>query len=429
MEVRALNKFINGIADSKYVSNGFDDLVNVDIHTEPGSIRPQKALAKESSTTVTDGLFMAVDKDTGDVYGFSKTDGSIYKRTKSTGVWSSVRTNTNGAHAGAIYYRGYIYYATDTKLGRFNLDETWNDNFQNLTSGKHAMTAFDLILYIANDNDVAQFDDADVFTSSGLDLPNDQDIQALKGIGDDLLVLGNPGDYINDSKIFRWDTYSSSWTVSDAIKGLLPYAFIDADNYTFVICKSGDIYVYSADMLETFTKIRNAATTTGHQLTTNFLGKPLIANGGKIYSLHRKNRNYPYALTCEYTCSAGSDSTIHSMIVSGSELLVSWENDGTFGVDSISSNYANAEIITPAFKDAHTLSVAYDSLPAGTSIDIAIKKDGATSWTDLTTETDSTDKREEKLTYDFDLQNKAQAKITLNSSGTSYPVIDEIRIK
>jgi hypothetical protein len=427
--MKTYDQFLKGIGDSKYIQNAFDDLINVDVHTEPGSIRPQLALAKESSTTVADGLYMATDKTTGDTYGFSKTDGSIYKRTKSTGVWSAVRTNSNGAHKGARYYRGYIYYATDTKLGRFDLASTWNDNFQNLTSGQHAMVAFDLILYIANDNDVAQFDDADVFSASGLDLPTDQDIQALKSIGDDLLSLGRPGDYLNDAKIFRWDTYSSSWSVSDAIKGKKPYAFLDADNYTFVVCQSGEIFIYSSSVNEIFSQIRNAETTTGHQLTANFLGKPLIANGGKIYSLHRKNRNYPFSLTCEYTCSAGEDATIHSLEVTGDELLVSWEYDGTFGVDSISTNYANAEIITPTFEETNAISVQYDELPSGTSIGISLKKDGESSFTALTTEIDSTDKREVRTAEFLDLIGKAQAKITLNSNGSDCPIIDSIKVK
>jgi hypothetical protein len=423
-----ITSWYNGIGISKKAQNYLDDLVNVDIHSETGSIKPQLALAKESGTTVTEGCYSAVAPN-GDVYFFSKDSGKTWKRAKSDGAYSLVNTNSNGAHKGCVYYRGYMYYATDTKLGRYNLDATWNDNFQVLTSGTHAMRAFDLILYLANDNDVAQFDDADVFSESGLDLPTEQDIADLKAFGDDLLVLANPGDYINDSKVFRWNTYADSWDVADPIKAIKPYAFIDADNYTYVVCQGGEIYLYTGTTLESFSKIRNADTTTGHQLTCNFAGKPLIANGGKIYSLHRANRNLPMALCCEYTCSAGVSASINSLAVSGNELLVSWTYNSTYGIDKISSNYANAEIVTPVFREGKNIKVFYDSLPEGTSIAISIKKDGETSWTSKTVEVDDADEMTVRLASDLDFKSYAQAKIVLNSDGTDCPIVDNINIE
>lgn len=423
-----ITSWYNGIGISKKAQNYLDDLTNADIHSETGSIKPQLALAKESGTTVTEACYQAVSAN-GDVYLFSKTSGKTWKRAKSDSSYSLVNTNSNGAHKGCVYYRGYIYYAAATTLGRYNLDATWNDNFQVLTSGTHAMRAFDLMLYMANDNDVAQFDDADVFSESGLDLPTEQDIADLKAFGDDLLVLANPGDYINDSKVFRWNTYADSWDVADPIKAIQPYAFLDADNYTYVVCKNGEIYLYTGSILEQFSKIRDASTTTGHQLTCNFAGKPLIANGGKIYSLYRANRNLPMALCCEYTCSAGASATIHSLAVSGSELLVSWEYSGTYGVDKVSTSYSNAEIVTPVFRDARSIKVYYDLLPSGTSVAISTKADGATSWTSQTVEVDDEDEMVVRLANDLDFKSYAQAKIVLTSSGTSCPVVDNINIE
>lgn len=420
------DKFYQGNTISKKVQNGFDDTLNLDVHSEIGSAKPQLALSEASGGIVDKPCYSAVVPN-GDTYFFSKTDGAIFKRTQ-TGVYSSVRTNSNGGHKGARYYRGYLFYNTDTKLGRFDLGSAWNDNFQTLTSGGHAMLAFDLILYIANDNDIAQFDDADVFSESGLDLPTDQDISALKEFGDDLLAIANPGNYLDDSKIFRWDTFSSSWKIADAIKGVVPYAFLDADNYTYIVCQDGSVHYYNGAKLESFSKIRNAKGTTGHQLTANFLRKPLVANGGKIYSLHRANRNLPVALVCEYTCSAGKDATIHSLVTSGSDLLVSWEKDGTYGVDEISVNYANAELITPTFGRARTIKVFYDLLPENTNIKIYTKQDGATIWTEQTVEIDSMDERTVRLAYDLDILNSCQAKVVLNSNDSDCPIIDKIKI-
>ena len=126
------------------------------------------------------------------------------------------------------------------------------------------------------------------------------------------------------------------------------------------------MYLYNGSQLEIFSLIRNAATTTGHQLTTNFQGKPLIANGGRIYSLHRANRNLPFALVGEYTCSAGASATIHSIRANGSTLLVSWEYNGDCGIDVISDEYAAASVVTPRFKKNGVVKVKYDDLNDGT---------------------------------------------------------------
>lgn len=419
----------NGITLSRKIQNGFDDLQNSEIHDELGSWKCQLKLSEETSGLVDRPCYMAV-VPSGDVYAFSKTDGKIWRRSINSG-WNSIRVNSNGAHKGCAYYRGKLYYAAGTKLGVFDLVNTWNDNYQVLVSAdEHPMFQFDLILYIGNGKDVAQFDDADVFSSSGLDLPTEHKVSALKSLGDDLLILSNPGDYINDSAITRWNTYSDSWSLKDSIKETDAYAFLDADNYTYVIAKSGNVYLYTGAELEPFSFIRNASTTTGHQLTTNFGGRPLIANGGRIYSLHRKNRNMPFALCGEYTCSAGSGATIHSIVSVGTQLLVSWEYNGSYGIDSISANYATAEAVTPRFTKGGVVRVRYDDLNGG-SIQILHKLDGEDTWTMHTTIDDSSDFRFVRTVDDIIVPSGAQAKIKLVPSvitPTVSPIVDSIEI-
>lgn len=421
------NQFHQGIGMSKYVQNGFNDLVNCDVHSQIGSVRPQLALEKESGTTI-DGSCYSITVPAGDVYFFSQDSGKIWKRT-TAGSYSLVRTNTNGAATGAGFYNDYLYYATSTKLGRFDLSSTWNDNFQNLTAGDHPMHSFDLIIYIGNGADIAQLDDTDTFSSSGLDLPPEHVIKAIDHVGDDLVTLSNPGDYINDSAIFRWDTYSDSWTIKDAIKETDAYAFLDADNYIYAIAKSGTVYFYNGQKLEDFSKIRDASSTTSWQLTANYKGKPLIANGNKVYSLFRANRNLPVSLVCEYTCSQSSDALIQSMAVSGDDLLVAWKDGSTYGVDKIGTDRATAELYTPIFTEGFSVEVPYADLPSGTSVAISTKQDGATTWTSQTVQVDSVNKRRVIMKNWIDILNKAEAKITLTPSGADYPIIDNIIIR
>ena len=291
------------------------------------------------------------------------------------------------------------------------------------------MFQFDLILYIGNGYNLASLDDADVFSSSVLDQNVEDIIVSLINLGDDLLTLSNPGSYINDSNITRWNTYSDSWSYKDTIKQKGAYAFLDSDNYVHVVCLSGDIYLYNGSQLEMFSNIRDAATTTGHQLTTNFQGKPLIANGGRIFSLHRKNRNLPFALVGEYTCSGGSDATIHSIAACGSQLLVSWEASGVYGIDEIDANYyANARITTPRFRKANIVRVFYDDLNNG-SIGIYTRKDGENNWTSHTVLDDSEDLRCVRTVDDMIINSGGQALITITPGGTQTPVLDYVEIR
>lgn len=482
------SKFYNGIGLSRKVQTAFDDLIDCDVHSDIGSLLCSKALTKKSGSVVTSGCYRAVVPN-GDVYFFSKTDSTVFKRSISDGTYSVVHYGVNGAFKGAAYYRNYLYYTMDGFLGRYDFGNvagspsaslsvshsissspssslsvsssasasvssslsvsasasstasaspspspsagtpSWNDNYQVLTSGvDHPLFQFDLILYIGNGKDVASLDDSGTFSSSVLDENVEDTITALINLGDDLLTLSNPGSYINDSNITRWNTYSDSWSYKDQIKQKGAFAFLDSDNYVHVVCVSGDIYLYNGNQLELFSKIRNTRETTGHQLTTNFQGKPLIANGGRIYSLHRANRNMPFALVGEYTCSAGPDATIHSIAACGSQLLVSWEYNGDFGIDEIGINYANAKIITPRFKKASVVKVYYDDLNGGT-IGIYTRLDGETNWTAHETIDDSDGDRCVRTRDDILMKSGGQAMITITPANNLTPVLDYIEVK
>jgi len=468
-------QWFNGIGLSKKIKNAFDDLINVDVHTEIGSLMCQKTLTKKSGSLATSGYYQAVVPN-GDVYFFSKTSSEILKRAVSTGVYSKVRDGSGGAFKGAAYYRNYLYYSMDSYLGRYDFGSvagspstslsvsssvsaspsptasqstsvssspspsisaspsvgtpSWDDSFQVLTAGvQHPLFQFDQILYIGNGYNVASVDDSGTFSSSVLDQNVEDEIFALTNLGDDLLTLSNPGSYINESSITRWNTYSDSWSYKDVIKQKGAYAFLDSDNYVHVVCVSGDIYLYNGSKLEIFSNIRDAVTTTGHQLTTNFKGKPLIANGGRIFSLHRKNRNLPFALVGEYTCSAGVDATIHSIVSCGDTIVVSWEYSGTYGIDEIDTNYyANARIITPRFTKANCVKVFYDDLNSA-SIGIYTRLDGETDWTAHTVLDDSEDNRCVRTVDDMLIKSGAQALITVTPAGTATPVLDYISVE
>lgn len=79
---------------------GVADQRNVDIHSVPGHLRANFALAKESSTTVTDLIkWMRVDPTSGDEFALGDT-GKFYTRTSGTSSWSLISGNTVTSAAG-----------------------------------------------------------------------------------------------------------------------------------------------------------------------------------------------------------------------------------------------------------------------------------------------------------------------------------------
>ena len=416
----------NGIGISKKVQNAFDDMTNCDVNTETGSLMCQKALEQKDGGLVNRPCYRAVVPN-GDTYFFSQTDGHIFKRTQ-TGIYSSVRTGTNGAFKGAAYYNGYLFYSMDAFLGRFDLNATWNDNYQVLTAGyPHPIYQFDLIMYVGDKNNVAQLDDAGVWTSSALDLPPEEHVTALIEMGDDLLSLSNPGDYLSKASITRWNTYSPSWTVKNKVSEVNAYAFLSSDNYVYAVCDDGNIYYYDGSNLSLFSNIRNAKSTSGHQLTTNYKGRPLIANGGRIYSLYRKNANLPIALVGEFTCSAGESATIYSIVANGSALLVSWGLNGEYGIDEMTANLSMAKVVTPRFGKYSNVKVYYNDLADG-QVTIEHKYDGESSWTAHTVIDDNSDNRVVYLSDYIFPDSGGQARITVIPDGPISPVIDRIEI-
>lgn len=98
----------------KLEQSKFYSMTNCDIHTEVGMAMPQLALTSES-TTPNEACFSAIDPS-GNVYFFSKESGKVWKRT-TAGSYSLLFTNENGAHRGARYFNGNLWFWTSTKLG------------------------------------------------------------------------------------------------------------------------------------------------------------------------------------------------------------------------------------------------------------------------------------------------------------------------
>ncbi len=64
---------------------------------------------------------------------FGGNDGKIY-REAADGTLEVVRTIASAVIKGLAEYKDYLYYATDTYLGRWDFASTWNDTWQSLNT-------------------------------------------------------------------------------------------------------------------------------------------------------------------------------------------------------------------------------------------------------------------------------------------------------
>ncbi len=430
------DKFYNGIGRSEYDQDGFHTLVSCDIRSDLGKVKASLALTKESGTTVTEFCRIAVVVPSGDSFWFSEDSGKIWKRT-SGGVWSLAHTNSVGACDGAGYYNLYVYYVSGATVGRFlatdptDVDDTWNTL---LVSADHApMVEQNLQLFIGNSRYVASVNSSATFNSNALDLPYGQSIKTLATYESDLIIGTKVASDVNQSGVFRWDTYSDSWTVEDYAEENGINTFIKTDNNLMAqVGRKANIYLYTGTKLEKFTELRDADNTFTFDTlpcsSSNLSGVSLLATSRGIYSIARHDSNSPYSSCIEYVSSVGQSITPGALLVIGMTVMLAWKSGSTYGVDKIDTNRATATIITPIAQGSfNTVEVKYSSLPTGTSISIYTKVDGG-DWTQQTVITDTIN----KICY-FDgglgTINTLQAKILLNPSTTSTPEIEYIEIK
>jgi hypothetical protein len=428
------DKWYGGIRQSKYDQGGFASLKNCDIFTEVGTVRCNNSLANNNAG-FTEPYLTALGQS-GTMYFFSKTTGSIKKRVGS-GVISSITSNSNTVHLGCKYFDDKIYYATNLKLGRFNdgTEASRSDSWQSLnnTSGgslTKPMEIMNNILHIGNGKYMSTVNASSAYSQEAMVFPSKSQSAALCRYGFDILNFTHAGSVIVEAGVFRWDTSSSSWSSEDYINENQTNFVITSDDSDLVfICAGlhGNIYFYDGQKLQYFMNIPGAIPTMGYQQSTVFRRRPMFAIGGKVYSLFSPQKGLPPCLVHEYTCSAGENATIHSIVGYGEGMFLTWGSAGTYGLDSVFDVHgrATATIETPIFEGKiKAVHVYYEDLPTGTSIGIETKSDNG-SWVSKTVKVDAINRR---VYIDGGVGNQStvQARITMNPSGLNTPVVNYI---
>ncbi len=369
---------LGGIADSNYMgtANSMAELWGFDIHSEPGIAKVNQKLTKESGSVIDDFVKAGVSCSDGNTYMFGSTNGKIWKR-DSGGAYTLEATAAPAAGPVGILDAaesdGYIYYAMANRLGRWQLGTAWstrNDNwatFSNADQNYHPMREINGVLYIGDRNYVAQVD-AGVFSANALDIPLGLRIKCLGQLGTDLVIGTISSSNVVKTQIYRWNTWSVSFTNSDPIPEVGINAFFPIDNDVIVNAGTkGNMYRYNGVTLDLYKPIKGTWDASTNKATVNpnavlnFNGLPLFglstqtgtpANMG-LYSLGRSNANYPIVLNGEVGISSGNLSNVEigCILSVGDIYIVSWKDTTTgtvYGVDrlDLTLKYSGAYMTT-----------------------------------------------------------------------------------
>ena len=424
------NKWYLGQSKSKYDTNGFDNLVNCDVHSEPGALKCQLALILDSATP-NEACIQATAAN-GDTFFASTASGKIWKRT-AAGTYSLVHTNGQGSNVGIRFFNSNLYYATTAKLGKIteafaSSEASWSeedDSFGTFTnSGAYKpMYELNLSLFIGDGKYLASVDSAGDFSANSLDIYADQIITTITGVGTDLLIGTIMGANKSYSKVFLWDTISASWTIEDDVPEIGVNCFIPTDNITFAQCgTAGWIYYWTGAKMEKFKQIRSVTTGVNHYASTKLSGKALYGVATKVFSLHRADKDFPYSIVQEYTATTG---TIGSLGTSGANLLVP---NGT-NVNKIGTSYATAVITTPETEEKiQNCIVKYDAVGGTGAITIGTNIDNAGSYTAQTPIVNAI-KKEVSFDGGLGTVNFIQGRVTLTPQTTHQISIKSIELK
>lgn len=370
-----------------------------------------------SSDQVDSFIKVAVDASNDYHFWFSSTTGKIWVVDTDGSVYlcytTVADTGASGA-LGAIEYNGYIYWATQNKLHRIAIadaDTQWTNvehNWATFDIGDedyHPMAIQGSIsgreLFIGDGYQVASVDLDGTFNSAALDtIEKEHRIRCMIDYENDVLLGTIIDGNVVKSRIFRWDTVSTTVTGSDTIEEYGINAFIRNDNYIMASAgRAGNIYYYNGETLEPYKRIPGNYSNTetaevNPNAVANFNGVPIFGysnvsgnptNFG-IYSMGKYSRDYRDSLTLDWPISEGvmEGVEVGAILVVDGRIYASWQLGSEFGIDRLdmSSKYTSAYFITRMLFEGSRnkldtlkqVSAYYNSLPSGTGFTFSYKK-------------------------------------------------------
>lgn len=186
-----------------------------------------------------------------------------------------------------------------------------------------------------------------LFTARAFDVPQPHRIKCIGKVDTDILVGTIISNNVTKCAVFRWNTWSVSFTSQDEIEESGINAFLEGDNVVLVNAGlAGNIYVYDGAKLQLYKRVPGTFSKTQYgSICPNSVGNlgGLIlfgfSNGSGnpadqgVYVMGRYSIDYPLVLDFSFPISErdGSDDLITSnleigaILVNGFDLYVAWE--------------------------------------------------------------------------------------------------------
>lgn len=413
---------LGGMADSLYqgLANSLYRIVGLDIHSKPGILQLSQALKKDSGSTVNDLCKHVVVCSNGESYWFGSINnaGKVWRRS-AAGAWSEAYdltpTSGNSDCLGAREYNGYIYWATQSYLHRITianaLTATWSvldanwQLFTNTDADFHPMEIVNEVLYIGDKNLVSKVDGTAFTANAFTKIKTPHRISALgkKQDTNELLI----GTYIAASvvrcSVYRWNTYSGSYTSDDDIYEVGVNAFLPFDNLNVIQAGTkGNFYYYDGSAWQPYRRVQGDWSVGNTSIvypmsSVNENGIVLFGfskTGGSasnifgIGSLGGYAPNYPKVLHFKHIISSTnySDVKIGAMALIGDKLLAAWtDSGGGVGVDIVDTanktpiGFIETRVVSEVRDELKkvALSLCYRRKPTGTGFTFFYDKDGA----------------------------------------------------
>jgi len=440
-----IKSFRGGISDEedKGVAGSFKYGQCLDIHKNADTLSCQQALVKESGTIVSDLILFFVNCSDGNTYGFGDS-GKIYKRIPA-GVWSLVHTDVNGKIKGAAEWNGYLYWATDTKVGRKLIPGAadWSDAVDNWQTTLDSVDWHTMIvaagtqgaLFICNGDKLAMVDYSGVFTSNAVKIIPNNLTKCLISDDTDVIFGSVNKDNSEEGYLWAWNSLAMNWKKRKRLPSKGVNALVMSEIIIAQVGLNGELFF--SDLVNQQPIIAfpgggyvnpGAVTTKGNLALFGVSGSDHCG----IYSYGRVRKNRVFALNLEYIPSPNilSGIQIGAITMAGNYLLVSWKYGTapsiTYGVDVLDLNHKSPAIYEGLDFDAGDSSISkvfshvtlvMKALPDGASVKVKYRVNKSPVWIPATLGDGS---------ETFDVAGETKAIFNVGAKGEIYEVRVEL---
>ncbi len=470
-----IDQFYGGIADDirKDSLNEFAISKHFDIFSNPKRLTPYRSFEADTNDGSTPtGMKQYFVRDfsyassSAKLYGLGQTAGGltkiVQKADATTGNWSTPASSEgNGAVKNGCFfeYKDYMWGFQGTNQifkwgllsGSPSITNSVTTVASTITSVANGLIAADGNGYMAYNNVVVRIaTDASTITDSAKTVPTQYKITSLENYGSFLAIGCSPAaSFKGQSTVFLWNLSSDlfyetiDWGEGDLrvlgnVEGMLVGV---TDRYLNNSTGAGKgsmvIQGYqggSAQVLkEVFTQALVGKTIPTTKVIKNnrlfFAAKIMTNSAGTTYdegiwSLGRKNSQYPMALTLDYISENVDTDGIEAIGSAANYFFIAHSGDGSIDKTNDAATYAHTSIYESQIfnggdaaitKQIKSLTIFCAPLPASSSMTMKIKVDSDSSWTTIGTLSTTG-----AISRDF---------FNIESSGADFPTFKELRVR